>query len=98
MCTHDDGFQNTELEASTSQKVRKAIRFQPCSNFLVDWPSRHSRVPPDVTANHIVIPSNQVITLQFEGQNCRPWSKGACQEFAQIISNELNWTATRRYV
>jgi hypothetical protein len=99
MCTHDVDFESTEPTsggATPLHCVRKAIRFDPCfSTFWVDWPSLNFELL-EVDEDHVVIPPNKVISLRFEGHNCRPWTKRECDELADVIATSLQWTRTRR--
>jgi hypothetical protein len=100
MCTRDADFESTEPESGgcpppNGVLVRKAIRFL-CPNVRVDWPSMDHQVCDDVERDDVVIPPGTVISLRFEGQNCRPWPKGECDRLAEIVAASLGWTPTRR--
>jgi hypothetical protein len=80
---------------------RKAIRFLGHrSRHLVgtvhwNWPSDghdFSRASPDM----VVFKGGEIISLRFEGQNCRRWTKKRCVELAGIVSKALELEPTRR--
>lgn len=87
-CIEGPDFRSTENEYTNEPVVRKAIRFRRFGNGRLDWPSC-DRSFASVEDDHTVIPDGMVLSLRFEGQNCRPWSKKRCREMADVIAAAL---------
>ena len=101
MCVAGPGFQTNEsvdkklasqpCKAHGDAIVRKAIRFSSFEMYL-NWPSLdHSFLGnPNLQDDTVVLPITvNVFSLEFEGQNCEPWTKHQCREYADIIYDTL---------
>ena len=95
MCVEGPGFETNEsvdsklaiqpCKAVGDPEVRKAIRFK-SPNAYLSWPSLdHSFLgSPNLQDDTVVLPITvNVFSLEFEGQNCEPWTKDQCHSHMQ---------------
>ena len=101
MCVDGPGFQTNEVVDSKLPNkphreagdaiVRKAIRFR-SSTIHDNWPSNnHSFMDnSNLRDSTVVLPVYvNVVRLQFEGENCKAWTKSQCRDYADIICDTL---------
>jgi hypothetical protein len=80
---------------------RKAIRFLGHRALRLDgttrlnWPSHNSEFA-SASPDMVVFRGGEIISLRFEGQNCRRWTKKRCVELMEVVSKELGLEPTRR--
>lgn len=102
MCVTGPGFKTNEPVDSKlanqprkedgDASVRKSIHFE--AGVYPRWPSRNGSFldNPNLNDDTVVLPepSDGLLMLRFEGENCNEWTTWQCQEYTDIISDELN--------
>ncbi len=101
MCVSGPDFQTTEpvdskLDHQPSARadgvqVRKFIRFE--GDLHNRWPSWNCSFlnKPNLRDDTVVFPimKTGIFSLRFEGQNCKKWTPAQCEEFGNIIAEEV---------
>ena len=96
MCMSGPNFKSTEpAEGGTPLGipiVRKAIRFQ-CHPSGMYWPSMHNSFAGAHDDDVVFKEMNDYnfVSLRFEGQNCKKWSKAEAKQHADTIAALLGW-------
>ena len=71
-----------EFQSSTS---RKAIRFQGQGGSAIGRGGWHNVFLDNCEDDTVVLHDGECVYLDFEGQNCKAWTRRQCRDYADII-------------
>lgn len=88
----DSQLDNQPSMGASGVTVRKFIRF--VGEMHDRWPSNNYSFlnTPNLRDDTVVFPivKTGIFSLQFEGENCRKWTRSQCEEFGSIIAEEVH--------